>query len=182
MNSCYDSERIKHITKQREKRTIEYKEAYSELPGNLFETVCAFLNRDGGVIVLGVHDDGTITDGVSRNIYKYVPLYTDKQPVIDDENVYTVKMALPTLMNAENSVRQEGVTETTQKTTEKIMEKIREKIVETIKNNSTITSKELATLTEFTAKGIEWHLKKLQSQGIIRRVGPDKGGHWEIIE
>ena len=96
------------------------KEAYSELPGNLFETVCAFLNRDGGVIVLGAHDDGTITDGVSRNIYKYVPLYTDKQPVIDDENVYTVKMALPTLMNAENSVRQEGVTETTQKTTETI--------------------------------------------------------------
>ena len=56
---------LKHITKQREKRTIEYKEAYSELPGNLFETVCAFLNRDGGVIVLGAHDDGTITDGVS---------------------------------------------------------------------------------------------------------------------
>ena len=113
-----------------------------------------------------------------RNIYKYVPLYTDKQPVIDDENVYTVKMALPTLMNAENSVRQEGVTETTQKT----REKTREKIVEAIKNNPTITSKELATLTEFMAKGIEWHLKKLQSQGIIRRVGPDKGGHWEIIE
>ena len=56
---------LKNITKQHEKRTIEYKEAYSELPGNLFETVCAFLNRDGGIIVLGVHDDGTITDGVN---------------------------------------------------------------------------------------------------------------------
>ena len=56
---------LRNITKQYEKRTIEYKEAYSELPGNLFETVCAFLNRDGGIIVLGVHDDGTITDGVN---------------------------------------------------------------------------------------------------------------------
>ena len=56
---------LKNITKQHEKRTIEYKEAYCELPGNLFETVCAFLNRDGGVIVLGAHDDGTITDGVN---------------------------------------------------------------------------------------------------------------------
>jgi len=25
-------------------------------------------------------------------------------------------------------------------------------------------------------------LSALQSQGIIRRVGPDRGGHWEIIE
>lgn len=25
-------------------------------------------------------------------------------------------------------------------------------------------------------------MKKLQEQGIIRRVGPDKGGHWEVIE
>ena len=56
---------LKRITQQREKRTIEYKEAWSELPGNLFETVCAFLNRDGGVIVLGAHDDGSITDGVN---------------------------------------------------------------------------------------------------------------------
>ena len=58
-------EELKHITLQREQRTIEYKEAYNELPSNLFDTVCAFLNRDGGVIVLGVHDDGTVTDGVN---------------------------------------------------------------------------------------------------------------------
>ena len=56
---------LKTITKNREKRTLEYKESYNELPSSLFETVCAFLNRDGGVIVLGAHDDGTITDGVN---------------------------------------------------------------------------------------------------------------------
>lgn len=56
---------LRAITKNREKRTLEYKESYNELPSSLFETVCAFLNRDGGVIVLGAHDDGTITDGVN---------------------------------------------------------------------------------------------------------------------
>lgn len=25
------------------------------------------------------------------------------------------------------------------------------------------------------------HIKTLQEKGIIRRVGPDKGGHWEIL-
>ena len=31
------------------------------MPKSLFETVCAFLNRDGGNVYLGVADDGTIT-------------------------------------------------------------------------------------------------------------------------
>ena len=56
---------LKSIVRGREKRTLEYKEAWSELPSNLFESVCAFLNRDGGVIVLGAMDDGTIDKGVN---------------------------------------------------------------------------------------------------------------------
>ena len=39
----------------------EFKEAGSQLPRTLFETVCAFLNTDGGTILLGVADDGTVT-------------------------------------------------------------------------------------------------------------------------
>jgi ATP-dependent DNA helicase RecG len=29
---------------------------------------------------------------------------------------------------------------------------------------------------------IEKNIKKLQEKGIIKRVGPDKGGHWKIIQ
>ena len=36
------------LTHGREKRTLEYKTAWSDVPSNLFETVCAFLNREGG--------------------------------------------------------------------------------------------------------------------------------------
>lgn len=38
----------------------EFKEARENLPKNLFETVCAFLNTDGGYILLGVNDRGKI--------------------------------------------------------------------------------------------------------------------------
>ena len=41
--------------------TAEFKECRNKLPKNLFETICAFLNRMGGDIFLGVADDGTIT-------------------------------------------------------------------------------------------------------------------------
>jgi len=26
------------------------------------------------------------------------------------------------------------------------------------------------------------HIKSLQEKGIIKRIGPDKGGHWEVVE
>ena len=40
---------------------LEFKRATDHLPSNFFETVCAFLNLDGGLIVLGVEDDGTVS-------------------------------------------------------------------------------------------------------------------------
>lgn len=39
---------------------IEFKESRNKLNRDVFETVCAFLNRDGGHLFLGVDDDGTI--------------------------------------------------------------------------------------------------------------------------
>ena len=52
---------VKRWLARKERATIEFKEARLDLPRNLFETVCAFLNRDGGVILLGVDDRGQVT-------------------------------------------------------------------------------------------------------------------------
>ena len=30
-------------------------------------------------------------------------------------------------------------------------------------------------------EGVRYHLRRLQAAGRLRRVGPDKGGHWEIV-
>lgn len=39
----------------------EYKEARDKVPNGFFQTVVSFLNREGGVIVLGANDDGVAT-------------------------------------------------------------------------------------------------------------------------
>lgn len=52
--------RIDHLLKQKEGVELEFKEASIDLPGNLFETICAMLNRDGGDILLGVSDNGDV--------------------------------------------------------------------------------------------------------------------------
>ncbi len=56
-----------------------------------------------------------------------------------------------------------------------------EKILDEIKKNPYITQKELSDLIKMTIPNINRNMKKLQEQGIIRRVGADKNGHWEII-
>ena len=40
----------------------------------------------------------------------------------------------------------------------------------------------LAREFQISYKGIEWHFTRLKKEGLIRHVGPNNGGHWELIE
>lgn len=71
---------------------------------------------------------------------------------------------------------------TTKKTTKKTTEKTTEKILAALKSNPHLSNKELAELCGITEDGIYYNMRKLKESGQIRRVGPDKGGHWEIID
>ena len=53
--------KIKAIIRQGEGVRIEFKECNTTLNKDVYETVCAFLNRSGGELLLGVRDDGVIT-------------------------------------------------------------------------------------------------------------------------
>jgi predicted HTH transcriptional regulator len=48
--------------------------------------------------------------------------------------------------------------------------------------NAKVTSTQMAESLGINRSAVSKHLKKMQENGIIKRVGPDKGGHWEIIE
>ena len=64
----------------------------------------------------------------------------------------------------------------------KTVEKTVEKILDAIKSNPKITQNELAEIAGLTRRGIEWNLAKLKEKGIIKRIGPAKGGYWEVIK
>lgn len=55
-----------------------------------------------------------------------------------------------------------------------------EKILEAIKDNPAIVYEELSKVTGFSRRGVEWNISKLKAEGKIKRIGPDKGGHWEV--
>lgn len=74
---------------------------------------------------------------------------------------------------------------TTKRTTEtdgKTTEKTTEKIIRLMRENPKITNKELAEACGITEDGVYWNTKKLRKNNIIRRIGGDYGGHWEIVE
>ena len=68
----------------------------------------------------------------------------------------------------------ENVTDTSQKTSQKI--------IDLVKEDPYISTSRMADIIGIDRRNIARNIKKLQDQGIIRRVGPDKGGFWEIIE
>lgn len=77
----------------------------------------------------------------------------------------------PDFLDAQGQV---SVPEGVQKSTQKILELISE--------NPKVTTQEMADSLGIIRRAVAKHIKKLQEQGVIRRVGPDKGGHWEVIE
>lgn len=56
------------ILNQGENIRIEFKEAQGGVPDSFYDTVVSFLNREGGVILLGVVDNGTVLGLGEQNL------------------------------------------------------------------------------------------------------------------
>ena len=72
----------------------------------------------------------------------------------------------------------ENVIDRSQKTSQKTPQKI----MDLVKEDPYISTSKMAEFIGIDRRNIARNIKKLQDQGIIRRVGPDKGGFWEIIK
>ena len=51
-----------------------------------------------------------------------------------------------------------------------------------MRNNPQITISAIAQTLNLNERGISAHISRLVKKGFLHRVGPDKGGHWEVIE
>ena len=72
--------------------------------------------------------------------------------------------------------------ETGKKTNKKTGKKITDQIINLIEETPSISIKELSESTGLSIGGTRYHLDKLKKEGTLKRIGPDKGGYWEIIE
>ena len=88
-----------------------------------------------------------------------------------------------------DQVSDQGAKNIVENITESIVENIvvklstmRAEIVRIIWRPPQATAETIAKAVNIAPRNVQVHLRKLQEQGVIRRVGPDKGGHWEIID
>lgn len=61
-------------------------------------------------------------------------------------------------------------------------EKSKEKILQIIANNPYVTTRELSELVGLSIAGIEKNMRQMKEKGLICRIGPDRGGYWEVLE
>jgi ATP-dependent DNA helicase RecG len=54
-------------------------------------------------------------------------------------------------------------------------------ILDAIRQNSKVSAAEIAMKLGMSSRAVEKRIKTMRENGIIRRVGPDRGGYWEII-
>jgi len=113
-----------------------------------------------------------LSEGVGSGFHKMITgwnQYYGVKPIIESDFDY-YKITFP------------YTPKTTQKITQKTTQKTTQKIIILIKMKPEITRRELAEEIGITEDGIKYNLKKMQERGIIKRIGPAKGGHWEVIE
>lgn len=78
----------------------------------------------------------------------------------------------------------EEIIETEKKVTQKVSVKVtvnQQKIIDAIKENPYVTQEELADIVGIARKNIIANMKKLQTNGLIKRIGADKNGYWLVI-
>lgn len=109
---------ILDILQQGEGVTIEFKRCSRNLPDSFFETVCAFLNRAGGTILLGVTDNNVV-EGVpaeeveaicksianlSNNPQKLYPTFLLSPKVLDYKGLKVIQVYVPASSAVHRSV------------------------------------------------------------------------------
>ena len=66
------------------------------------------------------------------------------------------------------------------KWSEKSGQKKWSEVLESIKENPKITRSELSETLRINPSAIQRHIQKLKKEGIMERIGGDKGGYWKI--
>lgn len=96
---------VEALVKQGESQTVEFKASTGQLR-RAFETLCGFLNTEGGNVVIGVNQDGTIVGqevadktkqkiaGRLGNLEPVAPVNVDYVPLPEDDSCFIIVLSV----------------------------------------------------------------------------------------
>ena len=157
------------LNKQKiESNRIEFKKGWN--PSSIYHSVCAFANDfddlGGGYILVGVDTDK------ERTFFRItIPCHETAGNIIAD------------IAHKDDSLRasKRGVLKTGLKSGLESGLKSGLKILEHIQNNPQSTLIEIAKQTGYSRSWVAETMKRLQEEGVIKRVGSDRSGYWVIV-
>ncbi|MCX6339307.1 MAG: HTH domain-containing protein [Candidatus Aureabacteria bacterium] len=66
--------------------------------------------------------------------------------------------------------------------TQKGSQKTSQKIISLIAAKPEITIDEMADKLDISPRAVKKHLHNLKGTGLLKRIGPDKGGYWKAVQ
>ncbi|MBI4243550.1 MAG: putative DNA binding domain-containing protein [Planctomycetes bacterium] len=124
-----------------------------------------------------------------KRIREYMDAVKLPFPVIESDSFFVIKFKRP-LYSLRDSIKSGGtdLVGSEGKLGERLGVKLGErlgvnevKIIELIGDNKFITIVQIAETLKISTTAVEKNIAKLGDKGLLRRIGPDKGGHWEVI-
>jgi Fic family protein len=118
------------------------------------------------------------SDGAHATLEQTKPLVEYIKTVVTQKLTAVLQLAkgeINELIEAKNNESSD------KKSTEKVTENQQQIINELIKNKK-VTSKELSDIIGISAVKVRENLAKLKAKKMIKRIGGDRGGYWEIIK
>lgn len=88
--------------------------------------------------------------------------------------------ALPSLRKG--STKSKGTTRLSEPAARQGSQGSSQKILDLIRQTPPITIKQLSAALGISDHAVKRHLRNLKQQGRLKRIGPDRGGHWEVVK
>jgi ATP-dependent DNA helicase RecG len=114
--------------------------------------------------------------------------YKLEKPIIEaDENWFSIIFKRPELEKESfesrgNSTPLKTPLKPPLKTPLKILTGLEKKVLNAINNDTSISRTGIARTLNISPDTVKEYLERLKRKGVIKRIGPAKGGYWEVIE
>ena len=131
-------------------------------------------------------------DGANATLVQAKPLIDYIANIVENKLTTVLKWAngdISDLIKAENVVEKgadnqmQSATKTkdaAKNVVEKMSEKRRKIILQFIRENNVISANEIAKILSVNPRTIQRDIEKLKNDGIVERIGGDRGGYWKI--
>lgn len=182
-------EDIRKLTERDECTELEYKSAKGGFPESFWETLSAFANTHGGIIVVNNKEKSfmflgngekagsgadIIKKGWNDNQWPTPELTERTQP---DETTMTLKL----MVDTGGKERMYNVGEIVGETVLSKLSNRQNLIVDFLRKSPSASAKTMSVSLSVSPRTIERDLQKLTAMGVVAHRGSDFGGEWIVL-